>query len=124
MTVAFWVIQVVLALAYLLAGFQKAFRPLDDVAKMMPWVPAVPAPLVRFIGVAELLGAVGLILPALTGILPWLTPLAAVGLIIVQVLAAIFHISRREYANVPMNAVLLVLALVVAYGRFVVAPIA
>mgnify|MGYP001308344221 CR=1 FL=1 len=122
MTIALWIIQVVLALAYLMAGSLKAFRPLDELAKRMPWVSAVPGGLVRFIGVAELLGAVGLILPALTGVLPWLTPLAAVGLVVVQVLAGGFHLSRGEYRNVPVNAALLVLAIVVAYGRFAVAP--
>ena len=76
----------------------------------------------RFIGIAELLGAVGLILPALTHIVPSLTAIAAVGLVLVMVCAIIFHISRKEYPNIGINAILLVLAAFVAYGRFVLMP--
>lgn len=76
----------------------------------------------RFIGVAEILAALGLILPWLSGILPSLTLLAAVGLIIVMIGAVIFHIARREYPNIVLNLVLLVLAAFVAYGRFVAQP--
>ena len=84
---------------------------------------AIPAGLRRFIGAAEILAGIGLILPALTGILPWLTPLAAVGLIIVMVGAVIFHIPRKEYPNIAFNVILLALAAFVAYGRFVLVPL-
>mgnify|MGYP001223020344 CR=1 FL=1 len=109
-----------MAVAFLLAGFLKAFRPLDDLANRMTWVAAVPPSLVRFIGAAEILGAIGLVLPALTGVVPWLTPLAAVALVLVMVGAAAFHASRSEYSNIGTNAVLLVLVAMVAYGRWVV----
>ena len=77
----------------------------------------------RFIGVGEILAAIGLILPALTGILPWLTPLAAVGLIILMISAVVFHIQRKEPLNIVLNMVLLALAVFIAYGRFVVVPL-
>ncbi len=79
MNIVLWVIQGLLALAFLLTGFTKAFLPLATVKKNMPWAKDVPAPFVRFLGVAELLGAIGLIAPAATGIVPWLTVAVAAG---------------------------------------------
>jgi hypothetical protein len=75
------------------------------------------------IGILEVLGAVGLILPALTDILPILTPLVAVGLTLTMVGAAITHFRRGEYPNITMNLVLMALALFIAYGRFVLLPL-
>jgi uncharacterized membrane protein YphA (DoxX/SURF4 family) len=72
--------------------------------------------------VAELLGAAGLILPAATGILPSLTPLAAAGLALVMLGAIIFHVSRREYPNLILNTILLAMSVFVAYGRWFVLP--
>lgn len=79
--------------------------------------------LVIFIGISEFLGGLGLLLPALTHILPWLTPLAAVGLAIILLLAIIFHARRGEGQGIVVNIVILALALFIAYGRFVVAPL-
>ncbi len=124
MNVALWVVQALLALAFLLAGFSKATQPLDRLAGRMGWVKVVPQGLTRFIGVSEMLGAIGLILPALTHVLPWLTIAAAVGLALVMVCAAVFHASRREYSPVSINVVLLVLALFIVYGRWMLAPLA
>jgi VIT1/CCC1 family predicted Fe2+/Mn2+ transporter len=87
----------------------------------MPWVEDFSQPAVRLIGAAEVLGAIGVVLPALTGVLPWLTPLAALGLVLLMVGAALTHLRRKEYGNVAINAVLLVLAAFVAYGRFFLA---
>jgi putative oxidoreductase len=123
MNLALWIIQALLAAVYLMAGVMKSTQPVDQLGKRMGWVQHTSPFLVRFIGVAEFLGAIGLILPMLTGVLPWLTVAAAVGLIVVQILAAIFHVSRTEFASLPMNLVLLVLAVVVAYGRFAIVPV-
>ncbi len=90
---------------------------------LFKWPADVSPGLLTFTGVAEILGAIGLILPALTGILPWLTPLAALGLAVIMLLAAIFHLTRREYQNIVVNLVLLVLAAFVAYGRWVLVPL-
>jgi uncharacterized membrane protein YphA (DoxX/SURF4 family) len=119
---ALWIVQTVLALAFLMAGTMKTFQPLDKAAKSLGWVKDVPASLVRFIGLSELLAALGLVLPAVTGIMPWLTPLAGVGLVIVMISASVSHASRREYQTIAFNFVILVLAAFVAYGRFAVVP--
>jgi putative oxidoreductase len=118
--VALWVVQGLLALAFLAAGTMKVSQPLESLGKRMQWVNAVSPGGVRFIGAAEILGALGLILPLVTGILPWLTVVAAAGLVIIQVAAVIFHLQRGEAKVVPMNLVLLILALAVVYGRAVI----
>lgn len=118
MNIVLWIVQGLLALAFLMAGFMKTFRPIETLKKNMSWVGTVAAPFVRFIGIAELLAGIGLILPLATGILPWLTVAAAVGLVIVMLSAAVFHASRREYSGIGTNVVLLLLATFVAIGRF------
>jgi DoxX-like family len=91
----------------------------------VPWFSAVPQGLFVFIGICEFLGGVGLILPAMTGVKPKLTPLAAIGLTLIMILAAIFHIVRGEYSFfVPVNLVLGGVAAFIAYGRLFVSPIA
>jgi hypothetical protein len=123
MSVVLWVIQVLLALAFLMAGFMKLTQPIATLSKRMAWTTAVPLGLVRFIGLAELLGGIGLILPMLIGVLPWLTVAAAMGLSIVMVSAGVFHLARHEASLVPVNVVLLILALVVVVGRLVIVPV-
>jgi uncharacterized membrane protein YphA (DoxX/SURF4 family) len=123
MSVVLWIVQVLLALAFLMAGFMKLTQPIAALNKRMAWTAAVPFALVRFIGLAELLGGIGLILPMLTGVLPWLTVAAAIGLSIVMISAAIFHLARHEPSHVPGNVVLLILALVVVIGRLAVVPV-
>lgn len=123
MTIALWVVQALLALMFLLVGFTKATQPMTKLAKQMPWTASVPAPGTRFIGVAEILGGLGLILPGLTHIAPVLTPLAAVGLVVVMLLASGFHARRGEYRQIAMNGVLLALALIIALGRFTAWPL-
>jgi uncharacterized membrane protein YphA (DoxX/SURF4 family) len=120
MNIILWILQVLLALAFVAAGYMHGFRAEQMKSQpRMQWVAAVSPGLLKFIAACEILGGVGLILPALTGILPWLTPLAAVGLALIMLLAAGFHLMRREYPSIVFNLVLLVLAAVVAYGRFV-----
>ena len=77
----------------------------------------------RLIGILEILGAIGLILPAVTGIWPWLTPLAAAGLVLTMVGAMIVHGRRGEFSSIWMNIVLLALAAFVLFGRFIVVPL-
>ena len=124
MVIVLWVVQGVLALAFLLSGLLKGFTPLDGLKKNMAWVGDVPAGLVRLIGIAELLGALGLILPVATGIVPVLTIAAAVGLVLVMLSAAVFHASRKEYSTIGMNAVLLLLAAFIVVGHLVWVPLA
>ena len=118
MNAALWVVQGVLAVMFLMAGVLKATQPKDRLVKQLPWVEDFSAGTVRFIGAMELLGAIGLILPALTGVAVILTPLAATGLAVLMLLAVLTHIRRREPGAVVFTAVLLLAAVVVAWGRF------
>lgn len=124
MKYALWIVQVLLALAFLAAGFMKVATPVEQLAQSMIWVNDVPVWLLKFIGLAEVAGGLGLILPALTRIQPQLTPLAGVGLALVMLFASIFHLSRGEIGAIVPNIVLLALAAFVAYGRWKVVPIA
>jgi len=120
---ALWVAQFLLACAFGTAGVGKSTAPIAELAVDMPWVTDLPALLVRFIGVAEFAGGLGMVLPSVTGIRPVLTPLAAIGLALVMALAAVFHLTRGEVPAIFINAALGALALFVAWGRFVKAPI-
>jgi putative oxidoreductase len=122
--IALWIAQVLLALFFLMAGMNHGLKPIAEAAKSSPWITDVPVALARFIGVAELAGALGLILPAATRVMPWLTPLAAAGLAMIMALAVPFHISRGEASVVAFNIVPMVVALFVAWGRWKRAPIA
>jgi uncharacterized membrane protein YphA (DoxX/SURF4 family) len=113
-----WVLQALLALAFLGAGTMKLLQPKKKLRERMAYVDDFSAPTVKFIGAVEVLGALGLILPAATGIAPILTPLAATGLAITMILAVVVHLRRGEAKQTPVNAVLLVIAAVIAWGRF------
>ena len=115
--IALWVAQILLAAGFGFSGFAKATAPLDQLTPMLAWVTAVPEWLVRFIGVAEVAGALGLLLPAALRIQPQLTPLAALGLAIIMVLALLFHLSRGEVQALGINVVLGALAAFVVWGR-------
>jgi putative oxidoreductase len=122
--IALWVAQVLLAVAFGMAGVMKAILPMPQLIETMVWPGAVSPGLVRFIGVAELAAAIGLVLPAATRIKPILTPLAAIGLVLVMIAAAGFHFMRGELQALPINATLGALAAFVAWGRLRKAPIA
>jgi len=118
MNIALWIVQALVAVMYLLAGGLKTFQT-ARARQTLNWTQGHSDYYVRFIGTAELLGAAGLILPMLTGILPWLTPLAAVGLSLIQVLAiSTVHLPRKEYKVLPVNVVLFLLSLFVVIGRW------
>jgi putative oxidoreductase len=123
---ALWAAQVLLAVLYLMAGFMKLVQPIDGLVGMgMAYAGALPEAFIRFVAFMEILGAIGLLLPAATRILPWLTPLAAVGLSFVQLSAIVLHAMRGETAmTLPVNLVLLALALFIFWGRWQKAPIA
>jgi putative oxidoreductase len=121
--IGLWVVQGLLAFGFVGAGVMKLVMPVDELAASMPWIEGQLGGLVRFIGLAEVLGALGLIVPAATKIKPMLTPLAAVGLLLVMILALGTHIARAEYAAVAPPIVLGGLAAFVAWGRLRKAPI-
>jgi len=120
MNITLWGVQVLLGLAFGMAGLMKLSQPKAKLATQMPWVNDFEASTVKLIGGLELLAAIGLILPLLTGILPWLTPLAAVGLVLTMLGAIATHLRRRENQMLVVNGVLLLLAAFVAYGRFMI----
>ncbi|GIJ43912.1 membrane protein [Virgisporangium aliadipatigenens] len=115
MEIAYWVVGGLLAVFYLYAGGKKAVQSREQLLPMMGWVDTMPMPLVRTIGVLELLGAVGLILPPLTDILPGLAVAAAVGLVLIQIGGIVTHLRRGEARLIGLNIVLLVLAAVAAW---------
>jgi uncharacterized membrane protein YphA (DoxX/SURF4 family) len=125
-SIGLWVAQALLAALYLMAGWMKLSQPMAGLAAMgMGYATEMPELFVRFVGLMEVLGAIGLIAPAASRILPILTPLAALGLSVVQVAAIILHAVRGETAmTLPMNLVLLALSLLVLWGRIRKAPIA
>jgi uncharacterized membrane protein YphA (DoxX/SURF4 family) len=123
MNTALWVVQVLLALIFLGAGLLKVTQPIARLEKRMTWVKDSNPQTVRLIGVLEILGALGVILPSLTGILPWLTPIAAGGLILTMIGATITNLRHHELSHVALNVVLLVLAAFVVYGRVTLVPI-
>lgn len=122
--IAIWIGQIMLAAIYLMAGIMKVSQSIDGlVASGMAYAGDYPELLTRFIGTMEILGAVGIILPAATRIIPVLTPLAAIGFGLIQVLAFGLHTMRGEYGVLPVNLVLLAVALLVVWGRLSKAPI-
>lgn len=118
MNVVVWIVQALLALAFLAAGSMKLSQPREKLATTMGWVEGHSDTFVRALGAVEVLAAIGLVLPAATGIATPLTPLAAVGLVLLMIAAAVTHARREENQQIAMNAVLLVLAAVVVWARF------
>jgi hypothetical protein len=110
MTLAYWIVAALLALFYLYSGGIKVAGSKDQLRPMMGWIDTVPLRLVRTIGVLEVLGALGLILPPLTGIAAGLALAAAIGLVLLQAGAISLHLSRGEAKMIGLNIVLLALA--------------
>lgn len=120
MNVLLWVLQVLLALAFLAHGLMFLFPPESIVEQMNA---ALPRWFQLFLGVAEVLAAVGLTVPGATRIQPWLVPCAAAGVMIVMIGATIFHIARAEVSSAFITAVLLAMATFVAFMRWRAVPI-
>jgi uncharacterized membrane protein YphA (DoxX/SURF4 family) len=118
MNVVLWVIAGVLAVAFLAAGATKLTQPKEKLATSMGWVEDFSPGAVKLIGALEVLAAIGLVLPAALDIVPVLVPLAAVGLVALMIGAALTHARRKEFPLIAINVVLLVLAALVAWGRF------
>lgn len=124
MNLLLWIMQILLAALFGMAGSMKASSSKEVIkkrgGKRMAWVDSLSEGNVKIIGVLEILAAIGLILPLATGILPWLTPLAAVGLGLTMIGAIILHVQRGDgMSSVMTNVVLLALSGFVAYGRFI-----
>ena len=119
MNIALWIVQGLAAAMFLMVGSMKLMRSKEQMAEQMGWAEDFSQGQIRGIGVLEILGALGLILPGLTGILPILTPLAAVGLVIIQVGAFFTHLRRNELVPMGiMNIMPIAMMVFVAFGRF------
>ena len=118
MNIALWIVQILLAVMYGMSGIMKTLQT-AKAKEQFPWAKNRSDGFVRFVGTSELLGALGLILPLVTGILPWLTVLAAIGLTLIQLLAIFTeHLPKKEYTVIPINLILLALAVFVIIGRW------
>ena len=118
MNIALWVAQILLAAMFGMAGVMKTFQT-AKAREQLPWAKNRSDEFIRFVGISELLGALGLTLPLLTGILPWLTVLAAVGLMLIQLLAIFTeHLPKREFNVIPINVVLIAIAVFIVFGRW------
>jgi hypothetical protein len=114
-----WIVAIVLAVAMLGSGLMKLVQPKEKLAASgMKWTDDYSANTIRLIAAAEVLGAIGLVLPAALDIAPILVPIAATGLAIIMAGAVVVHARRKEYPAMVPSAVLLVLAVIVAWGRF------
>lgn len=121
MGIVVWVLQILLAIAFCAAGLMKLLRPKDELRERMEWVEGVTPRGIKLVGLIELLGGLGLVLPALTGIVPILTPIAAIGLALVMVGAILVHANRKDPIGQFVPAfVLLVLDLLCLWGLFAV----
>ena len=120
MNITLWVLQVLLALAFLAHGLLLLFPP-ADILELMNAIMSTGFRL--FLGIAEVAAAVGLTIPGLTRRLPWLVPSAAAGLMIVMIAATILHVQRGEISSAITTAILFVLVTFVAYMRWKVMPI-
>jgi uncharacterized membrane protein YphA (DoxX/SURF4 family) len=113
-----WIVSGLLAAMFLMAGGMKLAKSQGDLVQSgQGWAGDLPVGLVKFIGAAEVLGAIGLILPGVFDVATWLVPTAAIGLAVLMVGAALTHLRRKEYPNVAMNLLLLALAVFVAVER-------
>lgn len=122
MNVVLWVLQIILGLYFISVGVMHFIVP-PGLPAPMQWMYDLTPILHYLSGTAEILGGLGLILPGVTRIQPRLVPLAALGLILVMLGAAIFHINRGEFANIVQNIFLAALLAIVAYGRWRWQPI-
>jgi len=118
-----WVVQALLGALFIGTGVWKLFTPIAELAALIPWAGQVPRGFLQATAVIDLLGGIGVLLPALTRIKPGLTVLAALGCALLQLSAIVFHVSRGEAINTPFNFLLVGLSLFVGWGRRYRAPI-
>ena len=120
---ALWAAQIFLALVFFLTGAIKLLLPIENLNELIPWTKDINSMPVRLIGLSELIGSIGLILPSLLRIKPQLASLAAICVAVVMLLATIFNISIGETSVIGLNILLFLLSTFVAWGRFKKSPI-
>ncbi len=117
MNIILWIAQVLVAAGFIWVAAIKLFQPIEKIAAMWPWTSEVPSLMVRLLGVVDLLGGLGLILPSLLRIKPRLTAFTAIAIIVLMICAGIFHIARGEGAVIGVNIFFAVIAAFIAWGR-------
>lgn len=123
LNIVLWVMQILLTVMLLWAGFTKLFEPIEKLSAMWPWTGQVPVAFVKFTGIVDVVGAMGLILPSLLRIKPKLTPIAAIALCVLMICAIVFHVARGEASHIGINIIFIGIAAFVAWGRFTKAVI-
>lgn len=123
LNVTLWIAQLLVGAPFVLFGAMKLIQPIAALTPMMPWTGQMPEGVVRVLGLIDIAGGLGLLLPGMTGIKPALTRAAAIGSIVLQISATVFHLSRGEAAMVPLNAVFLALLIFILWGRSTRAPL-
>lgn len=123
LNVTLWIAQGLLALMLTGSGLFKLLTPIAQLAEVFPWAGDVSPAVVYAAAVFDILGGLGVLLPSLTRVAPWLTVAAAFGSVALLATAAVFHFSRGEGADTPIAFVLIALATFVAWGRWSKAPI-
>jgi uncharacterized membrane protein YphA (DoxX/SURF4 family) len=118
MNLALWILQILLALIFCFAGSTKLVLPIEEMTKQMP----MPGLFLRFIGVVEVLGGIGLILPWASRIRPGLTPLAAAGLVFIMIGATVVTVKTGAIATALLPLAVGILCAFVAYGRWRLTP--
>lgn len=121
--IALWIAQGVLAAAFLLSGVMKLVRSKEELAEQLEWVADFSAESIHAIGVVEVLGTVGLVLPGMLGILPWMTKYVAIGLGLLMAGALATHVRRSEWVMGAVTAALALLCAFVWYGRALIVPL-
>lgn len=118
MEIGLWIVQYSLLGIYGAYGVYKTFLT-AHASEKMAWAVNRSKSFVRFVGISELLGAIGIVFPMLTGILPWLTPMAAIGLTLVQIFAIFTeHLPKKEYKILPLNLYFMAMSIFVLIGRW------
>ncbi|WOK08072.1 DoxX family protein [Imperialibacter roseus] len=123
LSIALWVTQGLLSVSFLCGAAMKLFQPVEQLSAMWPWTAEVPPAFLAFTGVVDLLGGVGIILPSLLRIKPWLTPVVAVAIVVQMVGASAFHVARGEASDIGANIVFALMALFIGWGRWKKAPV-
>jgi hypothetical protein len=116
--ISLWILQALLAATLIWAAALKLGKSPNELAAMWPWAGEVSPTLVKLTGIADLLGGIGLVLPALLRVKPVLTPIAALGIVVLMICAGVFHIARGEASQIGFNIVVAGIAGFIAWGRF------
>ncbi|SDI51141.1 DoxX-like family protein [Paraburkholderia steynii] len=117
LNIGIWIAQALIFVGFVVIGWIKLSKPIPELSAMWPWTGQLPGIVVRTLGVVDIAGGVGIFLPALLRIRPGLTVLAALGCVVLQVCALVFHAARGEIAVTPVNLIFLALSAFVLWGR-------